>query len=148
MHAVHFRFNKEAAFHNFMNHPLTIKAFKSAAHEKAIELETLCCRVSVANELETLFRRGGEWEEGLELLVALGEEPRGGSSSDLSVRADVEEFLLLMERLATSSAFGAIQAAHGDILKPVPEYVATRNSSPPSKIFIARFATEGQLTAF
>ena len=32
----------------------------------------------VPNELEAIFRRGGEWEAGLELVVALGVQVRGG----------------------------------------------------------------------
>ena len=138
-HALHFRFNKDAAFHAFFNHPLTIKAFESAAHDQAIELGTLCCRVSVANELETLFRRGAEWEKGLELVVALEE-------SSVQVGEPLDECLFLMERLATSSAFGAVHAASGDIQNT--DSLPFMSKSKPTKVFIARFGTESQLTAF
>ena len=63
-------------------------------------------QTSVPNELEAIFRRGSGWDDGVELVLALAVQP--GASSE-----DVREFLDLTQQLATSSAFGAVQAAAG-----------------------------------
>lgn len=72
-------------------------------------LITLTFQTSVPNELEAIFRRGSEWDEGEELIVAL--QRHSSASID-----DVEEFLDLTQQLATSSVYGAVQAASGPCL--------------------------------
>jgi hypothetical protein len=69
-------------------------------------ISTLCFEGAVPSELEAIFRRGGEWDAGRELVVALRAAPGAAPG-------DGAEFLQLTQQLATSSAFGAVQASSG-----------------------------------
>lgn len=73
------------------------------------ELVTVNFQGAVPSELEAVFRRGEEWEEGLELAAGLALAPGGNE-------ADAAEFLSLAAQLATSSAYGAVQASWGPCL--------------------------------
>ena len=110
------------------------------------DVSTICFQTSVPNELEAIFRRGGEWDEGFEFVGALSLQPGSNES-------DALEFLDLTQQLATSSAFGAVQAAagpckqvlrHGGVLDDSQKIVLEQ----PDFMVLVRFQAKEQLDAF
>lgn len=120
----------------------------TSAPKIASTVATLSFSSLIPNELEAIFRRGSEWDEGYEMIVALKVQP--GSKED-----DAIEFLDLTQQLATSSAYGAVQAGAGKCSSFVPHGSAesTRSSVSfeeitPDYIMSVRFQTKEQLLAF
>jgi len=101
---------------------------------------TVCFQNAVPNELETIFRRGQEWEAGLELILALARQP--GSSE-----ADADEFLHLTQQLAVSSAFGAVEANFGECME-VLHHAGENSIEKPDIMMLIRFQTTDQLSQF
>jgi hypothetical protein len=98
----------------------------------------------IPSELEAIFRRGSEWDEGYEMAVALKLQP--GSNEE-----DAVEFLDLTQQLATSSAFGAVQSGAGkcsSVVEHGSESSESSNSTIPDYMMLVRFQTKEQLTAF
>ena len=98
-------------------------------------------------ELEGIFRRGEEWEAGVELVAALARAP---GAED----ADVAEVLSLIQQLAQSSAFGAVQVSAGPCLgggsaaAGTSAGAAAAGAAAPDYVLMARFSTQEQLAAF
>ena len=96
----------------------------------------------IPNELEAIFRRGSEWDEGFEMISALKLQP--GSKEE-----DAMEFLDLTQQLATSSVYGAVQAGAGKCSSVVTHTQSSTSSlETPDYILMVRFQTKEQLAAF
>lgn len=106
-----FRYASQSVMDQFMSHGKTKYMLDEISREKTTHgVVSLTFSVKVPNELEAIFRRGDEWEQGYELIVGL----HSGQNPD-----DAEEFLDLVCQLALSSAHGAVQAAHGPVIGTV-----------------------------
>ncbi|WPT11243.1 hypothetical protein PSENEW3n2_00000682 [Picochlorum sp. SENEW3] len=137
-----FRYASEKSMQDFLNHLKTKYMLDDVAKEKtSAGVATVTFMTSIPNELESIFRRGAEWEEGYELILGLDRSADGSTD-------DVEEFLRLTEGLASSSAFGAVQAAHGPVLSVInhtlqpekeKECISCDDQFRCDTIFIARF---------
>ena len=136
-----FRYASEKTMQDFLSHLKTKYMLDEVAKEKtSVGVVTVTFKTHVPNELESIFRRGAEWEEGYELILGLDR------STDGSTDEDIEEFLQLTEGLASSSAFGAVQAAHGPVLDVINHTLQSEDilhtyddQFKCEKIFIARF---------
>jgi len=101
-----FRYASESAMDQFMAHGKTKYMLDEVSREKTTHgVVSLTFSVKVPNELEAIFRRGDEWEQGYELFMGLHAQQQD----------DADEFLDLLCQLALSSAHGAVQAAHGPV---------------------------------
>ena len=71
------------------------------------------------NDLESIFRRGSDWETGVELVLALAHRQQQQHELEQQgegTAGEGEEFLALTQQLALSSAFGAVQCSYGRCL--------------------------------
>lgn len=141
-HAVLFRYGQEKLLQTFLDNPRIAAILETTAGTAAEGVATLCFTTAVPNELEAIFRRGSEWDEGFELVAALDLQP--GSDE-----ADASEFLDLTQQLATSSAFGAVQAAAGRF-NSVRKHLGEESNETlnPDFMIHVRFETKEQLEAF
>jgi len=101
---------------------------------------TASFQTAVPSELEALFRRGSEWEQGVELIAGLSRQP--GSTAE-----DAREFLELTQQLATSAAFGAVQAASGPC-SGVQQHAGPTELIHPDAVLLVRFQTTDELAHF
>ena len=161
-HALHMRFASAAAAQAFVSH----KAF-SEAREGA---ERACCSSSSSSSsssgggekskpllvvfsgrvdppsLETLFRRGAEWESGIEHALLLASTSGEGGKEDGGEEggeAAADLYVSQLRELAESSLVGAVQSTSGRI-------AAAAAASPHSATHavLTRFAAPEQLRAF
>lgn len=101
-----FRYASQSAMDQFMGHGKTKYMLDEVSRENTTRgVISLMFTVKVPNELEAIFRRGDEWEQGFELFMGLHAQQED----------DSDEFLDLLCQLALSSAYGAVQAAHGPV---------------------------------
>ncbi|KAL4542941.1 hypothetical protein Ndes2526B_g03625 [Nannochloris sp. 'desiccata'] len=147
-HAVLFRYGEQRLLESFMSNPRIKDMLDTSAPKTARTVVTLSFSSIIPNELEAIFRRGSEWDEGYEMVVALKLHP--GSSEE-----DAMEFLNLTQQLATSSAYGAVQAGAGKCASLVTHGSADSSSSTdpsteiaPDYMLLVRFQTKEQLLAF
>ena len=111
------------------------------------EVACLLWEGRVPKELEGIFRRGEEWESGVELVAALARAPGAEDG-------DVAEVLTLTQQLAQSSAYGAVQVSAGPCLGLAPGGGAAAAAAgaaagqQPDYVLMARFSTAEQLAAF
>ena len=158
-HGVLFRFGQESPMNAFFAHPRTRDMLASILSAGATSATTITFSSSVPSELEAIFRRGNEWDEGAELIAGLDLQP--GSNDD-----DATEFLSLTQQLATSSAFGAVQASYGpgisvihhnrvdnDTSTSTTTTTPTTSSAPPTTtstaiVLLCRFQSKDQLQQF
>lgn len=129
-HALHMRFPDPATAATFLGHPAT--AAKTGALPPS-SLTTLLFpgRVAAAT-LESLFRRGAEWEAGVEAALLLAQ--RGDDAAADAWLSDVAS-------LAESAAAGALQATGGRL-------VGGPGAGGATHALLARFEDAGQLGAF
>lgn len=96
------------------------------------------------NELESIFRRGSEWDVGVECILGLSLN----TSTDTNTSDDANEFLALTQQLSTSSAFGAVQAVFGPCTSKMAHVGSEASLEQPDYIFAARFQQPEQLEGF
>lgn len=102
-----FRYASDTAMDQFMSHGKTKYMLDEISREKTTRgVVSLTFSAKIPNELEAIFRRGDEWEQGYELFLGLQDAER---------HPDADEFLDLLCQLALSSAHGAVQASHGPV---------------------------------
>jgi hypothetical protein len=136
---------------SFMANPRIKDMLDTTATKTATTVATYSFSSLIPNELEAIFRRGSEWEEGYEMITALNLQP--GSNEP-----DALEFLDLTQQLATSSAFGAVQAGAGKCSSLVvhsaemneknSDKSCIESATTPDYIMLVRFQTKQQLAAF
>lgn len=146
-HAVLFRYGQEPLMRAFLANERVREMLERGAAGAAAAAATLCFTSGVPNELEAIFRRGSEWDEGVEAVLAL--------SLNAGVPAeDAAEFLSLTQQLASSSAFGAVQAASGrasDLLRHFDSGDGDGDGNGgacPDFVLLVRFEGKEQLAAF
>ncbi|PSC74061.1 sonic hedgehog A [Micractinium conductrix] len=105
-HAVLFRYSNEVALLRFESQPRVQLMLGGTGAPQGTAITTLNFQGRVPSELEAIFRRGPEWGEGVELVLAMALQ--GGATQD-----EAGEFLQLTQQLAVSSAFGAVQCSYG-----------------------------------
>ena len=108
--AVLFRYANMDTLDGFLSHAKTklmLDEMSSDDSKSTHGIASITFSVEVPNELEAIFRRGDEWEDGVELFMGLG--CRSGADED------VMEFMTLINQLATSSAHGALQSGVGRV---------------------------------
>jgi len=150
-HALHVRFPNPKACTAFVAHP----AF-SAARDKAEEAAAAAAsggektHLVVAFEgrvnppsLETLFRRGAEWESGVEHVMILSSSSETGNEAS---SAAADEFVSQLSELAESSLVGAVQSTSGRVFPLVED--SDDSHLRPTHALLTRFAAEEQLRAF
>ncbi|KAI3423404.1 hypothetical protein D9Q98_010621 [Chlorella vulgaris] len=152
-HAVLFRYGTEAALQRFQAQPRVRLMLSGADAPQGTAITTLNFLGAVPNELEAVFRRGGQWEAGLELVLALAVQ-EGSEAGDAS------EFLSLSRQLAVSPAFGAVQCSYGRCLSVVRHGSGGNGGggeeggpgsaelAAPDMLLLARFEGEEQLRQF
>lgn len=98
--------------------------------------------------LETLFRRGPEWESGIEHALLLSSQgAEGGEEDEREAAADL--FVSQLRELAESSLVGAVQSTSGRVV--VSQASSSSSSSPQNcatHAILTRFAGIEQLRAF
>jgi hypothetical protein len=150
--AVLFRYANADALHGFMSHPKTklmLDELSSSERASTNGIVSMTFSVDVPNELEAIFRRGDEWEEGVELFVGLHRRASG-------TQEDAAEFMALINQLATSSAYGALQSGVGDVEAIVHHSLHDESSKKDEvldlfasdMIYTVRFQDASQLEAF
>lgn len=113
--AVLFRYANMETLDGFMSHAKTklmLDEMSSDASKSTRGIASLTFSVDVPNDLESIFRRGDVWEDGVELFMGL--RRTGGEDAD-DADADAVEFMALVNQLATSSAYGALQSGVGRV---------------------------------
>lgn len=113
-HAVHFRLANRTSLEHLLTHPL-MGASRDAVSQLCASASELVFEGLVARRLEALFRRGQEYEAGVEHLLLL--QAQRDSSDGGAVGVDA--FLHRMAGLAESSVAGGIQASHGALISCV-----------------------------
>ena len=116
--AVLFRYANMETLDGFMSHAKTklmLDEMSSDASKSTRGIASLTFSVDVPNDLESIFRRGDVWEDGVELFMGL--RRTGGEDADDADDADADavEFMALVNQLATSSAYGALQSGVGRV---------------------------------
>lgn len=148
--AVLFRYANRETLEGFLSHAKTklmLDEMSSDAQKSTHGIASLIFSVEVPNELEAIFRRGDEWENGVELFMGLGAETTADE--------DVLEFFSLVNQLATSSAYGALQSGIGrmDALTFHSLHDETDNKAAVVDllqcqfVYSVRFADQSQLEA-
>ncbi len=146
-HAVLFRYGQDSIMRAFLGNERIQEMLERGAASAATDVSTLCFTSAVPNELEAIFRRGSEWDEGVEAVIALKLQP--GCPAE-----DAAEFLSLTQQLAGSSAFGAVQAVSGrasDLLQHLKSEENEENSAAatcPDFVLLVRFEGKQQLESF
>jgi hypothetical protein len=118
-----FRYSNKAAMEQFMSNmktKLMLDEMSTDSSKSTQGIASLFFSVDVPNELEAIFRRGDEWEEGFELFLGL--EMKGPEG-------DCAEFMTLVGQLATSSAYGALQSGVGGVEEVVYHSMHTESGS-------------------
>lgn len=109
-HALLFRYSDRGTLDGFLSHAKTklmLDEMSSDESKSTHGIASVTFSVDVPNELESIFRRGDEWENGVELFMGL--------DADGAAEEDVLEFFSLINQLAMSSAFGALQSGAGRV---------------------------------
>ena len=98
--------------------------------------------------LEPLFRRGPEWEAGVEAVLVLAQVPGAAD-------ADADAYVAQLAALAESSLAGALQATHGRLVNPsgartfgAEGEAADLEAERWTHALMARFEAADQLAAF
>jgi len=157
-HALHMRFPTAAAASAFMAHGAFSAAAERArqASEKAGEggpsrpplVAVFEGRVEPPS-LETLFRRGPEWESGIEHALLLSSHGSGEEGDEEGREAAADLFVSQLRELAESSLVGAVQSTSGRVVSQAPS--SSQSSSPQNcatHAILTRFAGPEQLRAF
>lgn len=168
-HAAHFRVASRAALTALLAHPLhaallvdaaALASSPSADASGASTTETsdssgaavvqVALEGSIARELEGMFRRGGEYAEGSELLLLLAPPP--GSATGAAAGGEAEggaaDFASRLAALAESAAGGALQASCGGTLPLPGGSSGTDPRAHATHALLARFPTGAQADAF
>ena len=147
-HCLHFRYGSEQNLQSFISHMKTKLMLKEKSEELTdIGIVTCTYSCQIPNELEAIFRRGSEWDEGFEVFL-------GVSRSQGTREEDVHEFLELYRQLACSSAFGAVQCAYGPVVQVMhhgskqTEQADIIQHIACDIILLARFGTKEQMESF
>lgn len=127
-HAVHFRLGNRASLEHLLVHPLMASS-RDAVDALCSAASQLVFEGMVAKRLEALFRRGEEYEAGVEHVLLLQPGAGGGAGAD--------EFLSNLASLAESSVAGGIQASHGAVISCV--------HAAATHVLMTRFAGMGQV---
>jgi hypothetical protein len=127
-HAVHFRLANRASLEHLMVHPL-MAASRDAVDQLCTSSSQLVFEGLVAKRLEALFRRGEEFEAGVEHVLLLQPGASGGVGADA--------FLCQLAALAESSVAGSIQASHGAVISCV--------HAAATHVLMTRFAAPQQV---
>lgn len=109
-HAVHFRLSSRLHLEHLMVHPL-MSSSSDAVASLCTDHAQLVFEGMVTKRLEALFRRGEEFESGVEHVLLLQPGANGGLGADA--------FLDQLAELAESSVAGGIQASHGAVISCV-----------------------------
>jgi len=154
--AVLFRYANRETLEGFLSHAKTklmLDEMSSDEGKSTHGIASLAFSVEVPNELEAIFRRGDEWENGVELFMGLDDRTADGGSAE----EDVLEFFTLVNQLATSSAFGALQSGIGRvdalIFHSLHDETATETRAAVVDllqcrfVYAVRFADQSQLEA-
>jgi len=155
-HAVLFRFGTHALQGSFQSSSTNQDMLTQTAGAVCDSIHTINYDATVSNELESIFRRGGEWETGVECILGLSindntnnnTNTNTNTSNNIDVDADADEFLVLTQQLATSSAFGAVQAVFGPCKAKLTHVGSEATLQQPDLIFTARFQQAEQLEEF
>eukprot|EP00877_Chromochloris_zofingiensis_P003522 jgi/Chrzof1/13170/Cz07g22180.t1 len=131
-HAVHFRLPANVSPDHILQHPLHKQAFQGAVQQLCLSSAQLVFQGCVANQLEALFRRGEEYEVGIEHIMLMHTDASRESESDM--------FLSRLATLAESSVAGGLQSSYGKAI--------FSSSISPTHVFMTRFATEQQVGLF
>lgn len=145
-HCIQFRYSNRETMEKFLD-DFRAKNMIRDISEKMTDVGFVTCTFStkVMNELESIFRRGAEWDEGFELFLGMKK------AQDCVENSDVEEFLTLTQELASSSAFGAVQCVSGpviDIKAHEEKAQAIAKSLDCDLILMARFGSDQQVEGF
>lgn len=166
-HALHMRFANPAAATAFICHQAFSAALERAKNAAAAGgsseipgprpplLVVFSARVDPPS-LETLFRRGPEWEAGIEHALLLSddvgqgegrEEGTEGGGEAATAAADL--YVSQLRELAESSLVGAVQSTSGRVVQ-APSSPSSSSSPPHSAThaILTRFAGPEQLRAF
>jgi hypothetical protein len=127
-HAVHFRLGSRLNLEHLMAHPLMASS-RDQVQDLCIDHAQLVFEGMVTKRLEALFRRGEEFESGVEHVMLLQPNANGGAGADT--------FLTQLAELAESSVAGGIQASHGAVISCV--------HAAASHVLMTRFAAQQQV---
>lgn len=109
-HAVHFRLASRLQLEHLMAHPL-MGSGRDQVDAVCNDHAQLVFEGMVTKRLEALFRRGEEFESGVEHVLLLQPGANGGLGADA--------FLSQLAELAESSVAGGIQTSHGAVISCV-----------------------------
>lgn len=127
-HAVHFRLGSRLNLEHLMAHPL-MSSSRDAVDALCTDHAQLVFEGMVTKRLEALFRRGEEFESGVEHVLLLQPSSNGGLGADA--------FLAQLAELAESSVAGGIQASHGAVISCV--------HAAATHVLMTRFAAPQQV---
>ncbi len=146
-HGLALRFPAPPAAASFVAHP----AFAAPA-DAAVAAGLLAAPPTILafttrspdESLEALFRRGAEWEDGLEVCLVFAPVPGPEEGQGATPACSPDAFTSDLAALAESSLAGALQACPGRLVTP------PSSGLPPgaSHALLARFARADQAEAF
>jgi hypothetical protein len=149
-HALSLRFGGAGPAAAFASHPAFAgpAAAAVASGLLAAPPTVLAFTSRAPDDLEPLFRRGAEWEEGVDVCLAFSEVGSGGgaassSSPGAAADADADAYLADLAALAESSLAGALQACPGRLVRPPSAAPAAWTHA-----LLARFGGPSQAAAF
>lgn len=142
-HALALRFGGPAAAAGFVAHPAfdAPAAAAAAAGLLARPPTVLAFETRAPDDLEPLFRRGPEWEAGLDLCLVFSPTPAASPAEPICA---ADAFISDLAALAESSLAGALQACSGRLVSPPSSGLP----GAASHALVARFERPDQAGAF
>mmetsp|Transcript_10386 Transcript_10386/g.31278 ORF Transcript_10386/g.31278 Transcript_10386/m.31278 type:complete len:420 (-) Transcript_10386:692-1951(-) len=134
-HALHMRFYTQAQAVAFREHELVKDAFERFINPSFKDVVEIILETKIAKDIDAIFRKGSQWEEGAEHLLLLAPTPAFPAGAG-------EPFLARLAQLAQQSSGRALQACWGRI-------VWQRGETQGAEwALLARFPTAAQLQWF
>jgi hypothetical protein len=144
-HALALRFGAPAAAQHFVDHPaFSAPASTAIASGLLARPPTiLAFETRAPDDLEPLFRRGPEWEAGLDLCLVFAPAPSQPAPGAGDPVCSPDAFVSDLAALAESSLAGALQACPGRLVSP-----PTTFPGGATHALVARFELASQAAAF
>lgn len=139
-HMLHMRFTSRERADAFRQHPVVREAFRTEVQPVAGELVEVLFQADIERDMDAMFRKGGEWEAGAEMLLLLrAAQPRAGSAGGAAA------FAQRLAALARESRSEALQASVGPVLQ---HDLQSQADGSAQLALMARFPTQQQLRWF
>lgn len=129
-HALHFRFGNPEVADAFRQHPTFTKTKKQGVDVMCDRVAELVAVVEVPNDLGAIFRRGGDWEEGVEHIIVM--KAQNGVKKE-----GVNKYVSHLQELAETSVGGALCSSVGPLAQITDTFASSSSKDHSSVSFLA-----------